>query len=125
MKFPSISMRMESKMCLPRVEVLEELMPSPPLMTPEGCRKRTSIAWWLRKDCFEKQLRSYGYSVKQAASQYHGQAPWTAAAATAASLQLLRRTHRGRSGLSRSSINDNDLHIKQRTYIRRFLQREK
>ena len=34
---------------------------------------------------------------------YHGQAPWTAAAATAASLQLFRRTHRGRNGLSRSN----------------------
>ena len=33
---------------------------------------------------------------------YHGQAPWTAAA-TAASLQLFRRTHRGRNGLSRSN----------------------
>lgn len=52
---------------------------------------------------------------------YHGQAPWTA---TAASLQLFRRTHRGRNGLSRSSTNDNDLHLKQWTYIQRFLQRE-
>ena len=125
LKFLSISMRMESKMCLPRAEALEEPMPSPSLMTPEGCQKRTSIAWWLRKDCFEKQLRSYGYSVKQAASQCHSQAPWTAAAATAASLQLFRRIHRGRSGLSRSSINDNDLHLKQWTYIQRLLQREK
>lgn len=47
---------------------------------------------------------------------YHGQAPWTAAAATAASLQLFRRTHRGRNGLSRSSTNDNDLHLKQNFY---------
>ena len=31
-------------------------MPSPSPMTPEGCRKRASIAWWLRKDCFERQL---------------------------------------------------------------------
>lgn len=78
LKFLSISMRMESKMCLPRAEALEEPMPSPSLMTAEVCQKRTSIAWWLRKDCFEKQLRSYGYSVKQAASPCHSQAIETA-----------------------------------------------
>lgn len=71
---------MESKMYLPRTKVLEEPVPSPSPMTPEGCLKQTSIAWWLEAEKCKKEdavqrekitagnsLESYVYSVKQTA----------------------------------------------------------
>ena len=59
------------------------------------------------RNCLQADKEEYEEKQKNLSSTsvffYHGQAPWTAAAVTAASLQLLRRTHRGRNGLSWSN----------------------